>query len=461
MNPSTNAPDAPLRSRATPPPQGPIRPFNLPEVRADKLTSGLRLRTIQRSEVPLVSAALVLEAGESLLSRQAAGTAVLTGDSLTGGTAERSGAELSEAVERLGTGFQVSTGWDATSISFTCLAERLDETLSLLAEVVVGASFPPEEVGRVRRQRLAALQQRRMNPASLADDALAEAVFPPDHPYARSLSGEPGSVQGITRDAALAFFAERYRPGAGGFVLVGDIAADDVFALADRHLSAWKGAALPLPELPTATLPGTRPVIVVDRPDAVQSEIRIGLPGPSRGGPDDDALEVGNSILGGAFTSRLNMNLRERHGFTYGVRSRFAQRRHGGTFKIGTSVQTEVTARALAEAEGELRRFVSEGPTPSEVAQAREYLSGIFPLRMETTAQLTARLAEVLIYHLPDDHHHRYRERIRAVTPEGVRDAVGRHVDPGRARLVVVGDAKRIAGELEDLGLGPVEVTST
>ncbi len=460
MTPTTRSGEAPLRRRATPPPSGPIHPFSLPEVRAHSLPNGLRLRALPRPEVPLVSGSLVLDAGEVLVPREAAGTAVLTGDSLTGGTVDRSGAELAEAVEKLGTGFRVSTGWDATSVSFTCLAERLDDTLSLLAEVLTQASFPTEEVERVRRQRIAAIRQRRMDPGSLADDALAEAVFPADHPYARSLSGEPQSVDAITRESVLTFVGERYRAGAAGFVLVGDLTPEESFAHAERHLSGGGGGAAPMPKLPAATLPAERPIIVVDRPDAVQSEIRVGLPGPSRGGPEDAALEVGNSILGGAFTSRLNLNLRERHGFTYGVRSRFAQRRHGGTFAIATSVQTEVTAQALGEAMGELERFVSDGPTPSEVTQARDYLSGIFPLRMETTAQLAARLAEVLIFRLPDDHHHTYRDRIRDVTPEGIRKAIGEQVDPAGARLVIVGDAERIAGELEALDLGAVEVLS-
>lgn len=448
----------PARRRSTPPDPAPIRPFHLPEVEGDNLENGLRVRSMRRAEVPLVSGSLVLDAGETRVPHDRAGVAVLTGDSLLGGMERLTGAELSEALERLGVEVRVSTGWDSTSISFTCVAERLDPVLELLSELVRTASFPEAEVERVRRQRLAAIRQRKMEPARIADDALDRVLFPADHPYSRPLSGREESVEGLARDHAMAFEEARYRPDRAGFVLVGDLRAERVLELARVHFGGWEGRAAPGPELSPVPPPRERPVFLAHRADAVQSEIRIGLPAPARGTDEDPALEVGNAILGGAFTSRLNLNLRERHGFTYGVRSRFAQRRVGGTFEISTAVQTEVTARALDEAMREFEGFVAEGPTEEEVAQARDYLAGIFPLRMETSAQLAGRLAELLIFGLPEDHHHRYRERIRGVTVDGVRAAMGRHVDPARAAVVIAGDADRLAPELEGLELGPIEV---
>lgn len=448
----------PLRQRFAMPEPGPIRPFELPPVHADRLGEGVRIRAMQRGEMPLVSGCLLLDAGEATVPAGQAGLAVMAGDCLTGGTRRRSGAELDQALESLGVSLRVSTGWDAATLSFTCIAERLDEVLEILTEVVREPAFPPPEVDRVRAQRMAAIRQRRMNPGPLSDDELDRVLFPREHPYHRPLSGEEDTLAALGREDAAGFVESRYRADGAGFALVGDLSPEQVEACAQRHLGEWSGGAAPRPPIPDVPASAVRPVVVVDLPGAVQSEIRMGLPGPSRGGDDEAALQVGNTILGGAFTSRLNLNLRERHGFTYGVRSRFAMRRAGGSFVISTSVQTEVTAAAVSEAMGEFEGFLSAGPTEEEVDQARDYLAGVFPLRVETGGQLAARLAELLIFELPHDYHHGYRERIRRVTPEATHQAMTRHLDASRAPIVVVGDAERIIQELGALELGEVEV---
>jgi zinc protease len=380
------------------------------------------------------------------------------GDALQGGTERRSGVELAEALERLGTGLRVGTGWDATTIGFTCLADRLDDVMELLAEVVRSPSFPEDEVERIRRQRLAAIRQRRMDPGQLADDEMDREVFPEGHPYGRPLAGSAQAVGAVALHDVRDLVRDRYRPGGGGFVLVGDLAPERLREVSERHFDDWEGEAPKLPALPDIEPQGGRKVVVVHRPGAVQSEIRIGQPGPPRGRDDEEALEVTNSILGGAFTSRLNLNLRERHGFTYGVRSSVARRRQGGAITIATAVGTDVTGPAVDEAMKELRQFREEGPTRDEVEQARDYLAGVFPLRMETTAQLAARTAELLIFGLADDHHHGFRDRVRAVTAEQAAEAARTHYRPDEAVIVVVGDAEEVRAPLEASGLGPVVV---
>jgi zinc protease len=413
-----------------------------------------------RGSVPLVSASLVLDAGEARVPAGRDGVAVLAGDALLGGTLRRSGTELAEALEGLGSGLRVSTGWDATTVTFTCVAERLEEMLDLLSDVVREPSFPPGEVQRMRNEQLASIRQRKLDPGRLADDALDRAVFPADHPFHRPLAGDEGTVSALDREGAAAFAEERYAPGAGGLVLVGDLSWDRVLDLAQRQFGEWASIGAAGPELPTVSTAGGRSIVIVHRPEAVQSEIRIGHPGPPRGHAHELALRVANTVLGGAFTSRLNLSLREKHGFTYGAHSSFEFRREGGVFSFGTAVQTEVTARALAEAMSVLEEFAAEGPTSEELSRARDYLAGVFPLRMETTAQLAARVSELIVFGLPDDYHHTYRDRIRAVEPDDTRAAVRAHLRPEAFRVVVVGDADRIAGEIGALGLGPVEVTS-
>ena len=447
-----------VRRHASPPEPGPIRPFHLPPLASHSRGEGLRVLSLTRPEIPLASGCVVLDAGEATAPPDRGGIAVLAGDILTGGTESRDASQLAEALERLGVSLRVSTGWDATTLSFTTLADRLDPTLEVVSEVLRTAVFPEPEVERVRRQRLAAIRQRRMDPGQSASDELNRTLFPEDHPYHRGLSGEVESVEAMERDEVVAFAERRYRPDRGAFILVGDLAADQVRGAVDRHLAGWVGSVVP--SATPAEVPGrdSRPVVLVHRPGAVQSEIRIGQVGPSRSLEGEAELEVGNAVLGGSFTSRLNLNLREKHGFTYGVRSGFARRRHGGVFSIGTAVQTEVTVAALQEALFEFRRFMAHGPEEDEVRQARDYLAGVFPLRMETAPQLAARMAELHIFGLPLDYHHGYRDRIRAVTPESIHGVLAPILDPEQAAIVVVGDADELQAPLEALGLGVVEV---
>jgi predicted Zn-dependent peptidase len=243
--------------------------------------------------------------------------------------------------------------------------------------------------------------------------------------------------------------------------IVGDLSPAEGRALLERTFGDWRGPAVH--EAPPALVqePVGPSIVIVDKPGAVQSELRIGHVSPARSHPSEVPLKVANMILGGAFTSRLNMRLREEHGFTYGVHSRFSFRRRGGSFAIGTAVQTEVTAAALREAIEVFGRYVEEGPTQAELEHTREYMAGIFPLRMETTEQLASMVAELLLFDLPDDHHHHYRERIRAVELDAVRAALTAHLHPNRAAVVVAGDASKILAEVEGLGLGQVEVVAS
>ena len=446
------------RDRERPPEPGPIRSFRFPDVERVRVGSGLDVRVARQARLPVVTLSLVLPAGEAALEPEAAGLAVLTGDALEGGTAERTGAELAEALEGIGATLDVSTGWDATAVSVSCLADRKDEAVALLAEVAVRPAFPEDEVARTRAQRLAAIRQRAMDPSGLAGDHAVRLIYREGSRYGRPLGGTLASVEAAGVDAIRGFHDARYRPGEAGVVVVGDVEPDEVSALLERHLDGWEGAAPATAPVEGAARSTKRAVHVIDRPGSVQSEIRVGHPGVPRTHPDHDALVVANTVLGGAFTSRLNLNLRERHGFTYGVRSRFSFRGGPGPFHVSTAVGSEVTAAAVREILSELDAIVDEGPADAEVEAARDYVAGVFPLRLETTTQVASRIAEQIVFGLPDDYHATYRERVRAVDRDAAWGAVRRHVRPGEATIVVVGDADAVAGPLEALGVGPVEV---
>ena len=447
--------------RATAPSPGAIRNFDFPPVHRDRLDNGLEIRSVQAHRLPIVTVTLVLDAGEATVSGERAGLAVLTGDSLEGGTATRSGAELAEALESIGAGLSLGTGWDATTVALSCLPERLDEAMDILADVVLRPGFPADEVDRVRGQRLAAIQQRQMDPSSIASDAARRLTYAEGTPYGRALGGDVETVPSFGPEAAAGFVEARYRPGSAGLILVGDVDRGEMKAMAERCFGAWSGQAPEMNAPKAEPRARERRVVIVDRPDAVQSEIRIGHIGQPRSTPDYFPLLVFNTILGGAFTSRLNLNLRERHGFTYGVRSGFAFRRDAGPFSISTAVGTEVTADAVREAVSEVEGLLAAGPTDEEVQASRDYMAGVFPLRLETTGQIASQVAELLLYDLPEDYHATYRDKIREVTRDQALEAARRCIRPDEFTVVVGGDAGLVRGPLEQLGLGAVEVEET
>jgi len=452
---------APLHlDRSNPPEPGPVRPFDFPEVTSTAMPNGLDLRVARMTQVPLVTVTVVLKGGESVLPDSMAGLAVLTGSALEGGTLKRSGPELAEAFEDIGSAFSVQTGWDSTTLSLTCMADRKVEAVGLLAEAILEPAFPDGEVDRIRSQRLAAIRQRRMDPGSLADDFAADSIFADSVPYHRPLAGTQESVKDLGRDKIRKHWEGSFRPVGGGLVVVGDVEPGEVDALARSAFGGWEGA--PEGRKPFSSEPRTRKgrIVVVDRPGAVQSEIRIGQVGAARSSPHFFPLQVFNTVLGGAFTSRLMLNLREEQGFTYGIRSRFGFRAEAGPFGISTAVATEVTAPAVREALSELRGLVSGGPTPEEVTQSRDFIAGVFPLSLETTGQVASRIAELLVYDLPPRFFSTYRDAIRAVSAQAARDAAQAVLRPEELVVVVVGDAEKVQGPLGDLDFGTVEVVS-
>ncbi len=440
------------------PEAGPIRPFDFPEVERRALSNGLDLRVARMSRLPVVSVNLYMCAGESDLDEGSAGLSVLAGDALEGGTHKRSGTELAEALERLGVRLDVSTGWEGTSVSLSCLADRLPEALELLAETVLEPSFPDDEVIRARDHQLAAIRQRAMDPGALASDRATRAYYAPGTPYGRPLAGTVASVEAVGRGHLKGYADAFYRPERGALVVVGDVAADEVASLVEARLGAWTGAPPPARAFEARPATLERRIVVVDRPGSVQSEIRVGHVGVARGDADFFPLMVLDLLFGGTFMSRLNQNLRERNGFTYGVRSRFSFRTRPGPFQISTAVGADVTSAAVHEIVSELERLVADGPGEEEVAASRDYAAGVFPLRLETSGQVAGRITELVIYGLADDYHHTYRDRVRGVTAVAAGAAGARHLHPSQAQIVVVGDASGIAPGLEGLGLGPVEV---
>ncbi len=440
-------------ARTDPPPSGRVRPFRFPEATEARLANGMAVHVASKAAFPLATAVLVVKAGEAAAPADKDGLPSLCANALEGGTTSLSARQLALGFENIGAAFAVATTWDATSLSVSCLAEHLPRAMSLLAQLVREPVFDDDEFDRFKARRLAAVRQRAMDPAALAADAHAHFVFGRRFPYGRPLGGVAETLAALAPADARAFAESCYGPGHAALVVVGDIEAEETLEAAERAWGDWRSSASP-PELsggPPAA--DGRRIHVVHRPGSVQSEIRTGHVGVSRAAPDYIPLQVFNLILGGAFSSRLNLNLRERRGFTYGARSGFAARRSPGPFFVSTSVETAVTGPALREVFREVEEMARGGPTIRDVETATGYLAGVFPLKFQSLGQLAGAIARQFVYDLPGAYYRRFQESVRAVTQEQAHHAGRAHVRPDELCTVVVGDAGKVVPALSECDL--------
>jgi zinc protease len=416
---------------------------------------------------PLISTNLVVRRGAADEPAKLAGATALAARAMTEGTARYPGVEVVEAAERLGTTISVQAGWDSFTAGVEVTAARLGPALELLDEVLRRPAFPADEVARLREERLNDLLQLRAEPRRRVDWVFAETIYTPRSPYARLLGGAEVTVRGLGREELAGVHAALLDPRRAAMVVGGDLTGLDVPRLILDKLGALaagpaSGEASPGEvNAPDATPAVERPVVrLVDRPGSVQSEIRIGHVGLPRRVPDFHAVQIMNAILGGLFNSRLQLNLRETKGYTYGVGSSFDMRRGAGPFSVRTAVQTAVTVPAISEALAELQRMRDEQVTPAELASARDYLVGVFPLRFEVPSAVVGAVGGLFAFDLPDDELARYRGCVEAVDIAAVQKAARDHLHTERLAIVVVGDAAAVAGDLEAAGLGEFELVA-
>ncbi|MEO8000159.1 MAG: pitrilysin family protein, partial [Gemmatimonadaceae bacterium] len=338
------------------------------------------------------------------------------------------------------------------------LASRVGDAFAVLSEVLRTPSFPESELERLRAERVADLAQLRAEPRGLADVYFSRLLYNEESRFARLAGGDEKSVQRLTRPEIVRFHEQYFRPNATALMVVGDITVDAALELATRNFGDWSGEAPPVKEpLDRARYTDAR-VHVVAKSDAPQSELRVGHVAVPREHPDYFPLVVMNAILGGLFSSRLNLNLREAHAYTYGAHSAFDWRRAASPFEVSTAVETAVTADALREALSEISRMREEPVTDAELSLATSYLDGVFPIRFETTAAVAGGLANVEIFRLASNYFDMYRERVRAVTAADVHRVARQHLDPSRLQVIVVGDPDKIVEPLAALNVGAVTV---
>lgn len=457
--PSTPGPTA-AEFPTTPPRPGPVRSLELPDPDRTTLANGLEVIFVRHGTLPVVHATLVTRGGSSDDPAELEGLAGFTADMLDEGAGGMSALELSAAVSQLGATLRTGADWDAARIDLHVLRSRLAEALSLMADVAARPDFPAADLERLRQEELTDLTRARDEARIIAGNAFSALVFGSDHPYGRVPSTE--AVRRIDRETLERFHRTYYRPGAASLLLVGDVDAAELLPAVERAFGSWAPGDPPADAVaPASPRPARTTLYLIDKPGAAQSEVRIGHPGVARDHSDYFPLLVLNTILGGSFTSRLNTNLRETHGFSYGAGSSFSMRRGAGPFIAGAAVTTAKTDSAVAEFFHELRRIRTESVSPAELDRARSYLALGLPRRFETTSGVASQIAELETYGIPFDFYNQYVRRVMAVTAEDVQRVAREHVRPEEAVVVVVGDLATIEQGLRALDLGPIEVRQT
>lgn len=437
------------------------RPYQFPRFERRALANGMQLVIAPVSKLPIATVIAHIEAGATCDDPGREGIAQLTADLLLEGTLTSDGAELTERFERLGASVDASTEWDGAAVALTALTEHLGPAVRLLGEVLRTPSFQAREVDRLKNERLAELLQLRAEPRGLADELFTRVLYERASRYALPEGGVEESVSAITRDDVVDFYQRRYRPAGVTLIIAGDISVDAAAQLAQSTFGDWRGDAVPPAHTSDKPARQKRALHLVSKPEAAQSELRIGAVGLPRKHPDYYACVVMNAVLGGLFNSRINLNLREAHGYTYGAFSHLDWRRQAGPFVVSTAVQSESTAPAASEVLAEIDRIRDAEIEEDELSLATSYLDGVFPIRYETTEAIAGALATLVRYGLPDDFYDTYRDRVRSVSTGEVLRVARDHLHPSALQMLVVGEAEGVTAQLEALKFGPLTTYDT
>ena len=441
--------------RTHPPAIGPAPALQLPPIEKRTLSNGLPVWIVGVHKVPIVQLNLVVRAG--LAPEQKPGLASMTADMLNEGAGSRDALQIADAVDFLGARLSTGAAADAATVTLHVPVARLGDALPIMADVVARPTFPEKELDRLRKERETDLVQAQDDPEELIGFAFPRLVYGPAHPYGTAAMGTTTSLQSLSAADLKAFHAARYRPDNALLVVAGDVTADTLVPRLESAFASWKAGQGPVApvQIPQARQLAARKIYLIDKPGAAQSQIRIGWVGVPRSTPDFYTLRVLNTILGGSFTSRLNMNLREEHGYSYGAGSAFDMRLGAGPFYATAGVQTDKTSEALKEFFNELTR-IHQPIDARELDKAKNYLALLLPRSFETTAGMAGSLAQIWTYGLPADFYATYADRIRAVTAADVASAAAKYIQPDKFAVVVIGDRKSIEAGIKALNLGPI-----
>lgn len=439
------------------PEPGPPRPWTFPAFERRTVAGG-RMLTAHLPGRPLAVASLVVDAGAVLEPHAQAGVSEIVARAMSEGAAGRDSYEFGVAGERIGATWRSSTDWDSLRVGFEVPAADLPAATALLADAARSADFADDVLDRVLDERIDEISIERSQPAVLAAEALGSALFQSDSRYAYPDGGVPDTLEALQHGDIRSYRDARLRREAASLVVVGDLDGIDLDALGHAVFDGWEGDGSASGQPVVAARGSGRRVVVVDRPGSVQSVVMMGHDGPPRAIDDYVAMTTMALVLGGMFSSRLNMKLREEKGYAYGAFGGFDTRKHGGVFAARAAVQSEVTVPALADMIAEIERVQATGVTAEELEQARSYRAGVFPVNFAGVGSVAAGLGDIVVHGFADDHFDALRAKILDVTLDEVNAAASSRLRPEDLVTVVVGDASGFATELESLGLGPVEI---
>jgi len=444
--------------RSVKPEPGPIPSLALPVIQRSLLDNGLHVMLVEHHELPVVQMNMVILSGSSLDLEEKAGLASLTASMMDEGTTGRDALQIADDMDFLGATLSITSGVDATFATLRTLKEHLNSAMEIYADVLLRPAFPGKEWDRVKKTHLDGLLQQRDQPATVAGKAFHRVTYGNAHPFGRPPDGSEETVQSISVDDMMAFYKDHYVPGNAILIIVGDVTMTELTGLVAAHFGSWKSGFSSVPRFPSVPTIGATRLYLVDKPQAAQSEVRIGHVGVSRSNEDYFPITVLNTILGGQFSSRVNLNLRERKGYTYGARSGFSMWKQPGPFIASAAVKTAVTDSSVIEFMKELKRIRDEDVTEKELKFAKNSLIRREPQNFETPQQIAGQLASLVIYDLPDDYFKTYVQNFEKVTVADVRRVAQQYLKPSSMNIVIVGDVAAIRQGLENLGYGSLQL---
>jgi zinc protease len=434
-----------------------------PAIERHRLSNGLPVVLAHRPGVPVVRVSVLFDAGYAADHGRRPGTASFTMAMLDEGTKSLGALAIADRAESLGADLGSGSSLDTSFAAVSALAERLDESIALLADVVRNPAFPPDEIERVRKEWIAAIGREKSSPDALASRLLPPLMYGEGHPYAIPFtgSGTEASVAAVTREDLVAFQRDWLRPDNATLIVTGDATAARILPVLEKHFGGWQASASPRPSkaLPEAARPAVPRVFLVDKPGAVQSNILVGQVLASSSAANRLETDTMNNVLGGTFTSRINMNLREDKHWSYGARSNLPDALGGRPWLLSAPVQTDKTVESIRELQREIAEYVGSRPaTGEEITKIRNRDVRALSGRYETNASVSGAIAEMITFGWPDDYVRSLKSRLEAQTDEAVRAAARESLDPGRMTWVVIGDLETIEQPIRALGLGEVRV---
>ncbi len=441
--------DRTVKPQALPAPK-----VKLPDIQKSVLRNGLAVWLVENHELPIVALNLVLQTGSDHDPVSKPGIASMTAEVLDEGTKTRDALQIADELDFIGSNLSVRSSVDGSFVTLNCLRKHLDASLEVFADVLINPAFPQKEFDRIKEQRLTGLLQQKDRPPTIASLAFNKIVYGSEHPYGNDASGNEMSVRTMTREEVVSFYDKYYRPNNATLIVVGDITQEDLLEKLESRLQGWKEQSVKRVMLPAPLKVQDRKVYLIDKPAAAQSEIRIGYPAAPRNTPDYFPLVIANRILGGQFSSRLNMNLREKRGYSYGVRSAFQFNKDAGPFIASGGVVTAKTDSSLVEFLYEIDKMKNEGATAEELEFVKKGLTGSFALTFETPSQIAGSIQNIVLYNLPDDYYEKYIENVNKVTLEDVQRVCKKYLNSSSMAVVVVGDLNVVRQGVENLKLG-------